>query len=327
MILSRFAHLSIASQAIVILLLMLASTASALYFWASDNAVEGELAQSRTVADMAESFRSQAAKHGGFYVRHLSTDSEQKVGRYLAKYDMQDAQALTPTTYSFYQKNPFLALADYSREVAASTTKAKFKIVSDNYMNPANTPDIFEMLALRTMRDKGQNEYWTVENNKLRYARGMTASAACLTCHGKAADAPETVRTQYRPPVGSNVGGGYGYVEGQLVGITSVTVPHQSPIEMIANQKFGFWLSACLVIGLMFFSFLMVYRGIVLPLRAQYDYAHALASSTSPETVKAPASKPGEHTSNNEIHRQTSALKALHESVITAVKFVTQMRK
>jgi Protein of unknown function (DUF3365) len=329
--LPKFSRMPIATQALIILVMMLASTSSALYFLASNNAIEGELSQTRTVADMAESFRSLAAKHGGFYVRHVSTDDPQNVGRYLASYEMADPKASVPTSHVFYQKNPFLALTDYSNEVAVSTTKAKFRIVSDNYMNPANAPDIFEMMALRAMRDRSKNgdnnEFWAVDKGQLRYARGMTATAACLGCHGKASDAPEAVRTQYRAPVGTTVGGGYGYQEGQMVGLTSVTVPHQSPLQMIASQKMGFWISSGLVVGLMLLSFCLVYLGIVKPLRAQYDYSHSLATSHTPETVKAPISTADDHSSRNEIHRQTSALKALHESMITAMKFVSRARK
>jgi mono/diheme cytochrome c family protein len=272
---------------------------------------------------MADALRTQAAKSGGFYVRRLATDDVAKVGRFLATYDLEakDKDGNT-VALSFHQKNPFLLLADYSAEVAASPAKAKFRLASDNYMNPANAPDLFEVAALTALRASGdKTEYWNLENGQLRYARALRATAACLSCHGDAAKAPSVVRSLYRPPVGSERGGGYGYQEGELVGLTSVTVPHMGPLQMLKSQGVGFWASAVVLLGLMGLSLFLLFRGVVLPIRRQTAYARALAAASDPHEVS-PPSQSGTHADNNELTQALLSMNALNESLATAHDFI-----
>jgi hypothetical protein len=327
---SSFKRLSISNQALYFLILLLLGTVSAFYFWAINNSVESELSHSRTVADMADAFRSQAAKHGGFYVRRETSDDVSKVGRYLASYDLEATQPDgKKANYSFHQKNPFLAVADFSDEVQKSKAAAKFRMVSDNYMNPKNKPDAFEVEALTVLRDGGadKSEHWSVVNGQLRYTRALRATKACLSCHGTADKAPAVVRAQYLPPTGSEVGGGYGYKEGSIVGLTSVTVAHKTPLQMLTSQHLGFWLSALFVIGLMIMAYLSVVRGLVRPLRMQSQYAEAIAVSENLQKIRMPRLDKDEASSSNEIHLQSHALKSLHESMSAAMDFINRSNK
>jgi len=324
----NFKRLSITSQAIFFLVLLLASTISALYFWATDNALESELSHTRTVADMADAYRAQAAKHGGFYVRRETSTESESVGRYLAAYEAEiKASDGSRKSFTFYQKNPFLALGDYSAEVQRSPAAAKFRMVSDNFMNPANTPDMFELRALDALRSDNQTEYWAVVNGQLRFARALKATKACLGCHGSPDSAPSVVTTQYRPPVGSSIGGGYGYKEGDVVGLTSVSVPHKTPRQMLAAQTAGFWVSAFGVLALMFASYGVITRGVVRPLREQSRYADLIANSEDLRNIQAPVFDSEEGTSRNEMHLQSHALKSLHESMQAASDYINKVRK
>lgn len=196
----QFNRLSISIQAIVFLLFTLGATLSAFFFWASDNVLIAERQHARTVADMVDSFRAVAAKHGGFYVRRQSTDDVEKMGRFLATYNSTITSADgTTKEYVFHHKNPFLALGDYSNMVETSAAKAKFRMVSDNYMNPANIPDEFDKAAMAQLRADNAKEYWDIAANKLRYARPLVADKSCLNCHGDPLAAPETVKAQYKP--------------------------------------------------------------------------------------------------------------------------------
>lgn len=66
---------------------------------------------------------------------------------------------------------------------------------------------------------------------------------------------------------------------GEVVGVTSVTVPHKAPLAMIRSLNTGFWVSASLVLTLMWAAYVLVLRGLVLPLRMQSRYADRVASS------------------------------------------------
>jgi hypothetical protein len=325
---SSFKRLSIATQSLIFLALTLAATSSALYFWARDNALASELSHTRTVADMADAFRAQAAKHGGFYVRRETKEDVAKVGKYLASFEAESKSADGEVkNYEFHQKNPFLALGDFSAEVAKSKAAAKFKMISDNYMNPTNKPDSFEKSALEKLRQEGAtDEFWLVEGGQLRYARSLRATKACLSCHGDFDNAPKAVKANYPKPM-TGAGGGYGYLDGTVVGITSVKVAHKSTLEMLKAQNAGFWVSALSVLGLMLTAYFVVLSGIVRPLRIQSKYAENIAVSEDILKVKIPSFDDNESTSSNEIHLQAHALKALHQSMATATAYIQKIRK
>lgn len=319
----HFKRLPIATQALILLGLMLAGASSALYFWAIDNAMEAELSHARTVADMADAYRAQASKHGGFYVRRDANEDIAKVGRFLAEYSVpRTLPDGSRREYFFHQKNPFLALGDFSAEVQKSPAAAKFKMVSDNYMNRDNQPDEFDTAALQVLRRESRKEHWAVVGLQLRYARALQAQPACLTCHGEPSAAPDAVRTQYRPMIGQKVGGGYGYKVGEVVGVTSVTVPHKTPVQMLSSLNSGFWISAMFLLVLLVSSYLLVRQSLVKPLRMQSRYAELLAGSENLETVRAPMFDKDEASSQNEIHVQSNALKSLHESMQAAMKHI-----
>lgn len=319
----KFKRISIANQALCFLVLMLVATTSVLYFWATENAVESELSHSRTVADMADAYRAQASKFGGFYLRRETTSNVDAVGRYLAAFEVDTKQSDgSPISYTFHQKNPFLALGDYSIEVQKSPAAAKFRMTADNYMNPANAPDLFELNALQTMRTMKTTENWVVVGGQLRYARALKATKACLTCHGRPEKAPAVVTAQYRPPIGNDVGQGYGYKEGDVVGLTSVTISHRTPLQMVAGQATGFWISASAMLFLLVLSYFVMLRGIVIPLRVQTRYAQAIAASDNLSKVKVPRFAKNEDTSHNEMHLMSHELKSVHESMRAAMELI-----
>lgn len=314
--LKRFSRLSITTQASLILAGTLAAVISTLVFWAHDNAMEAELAHARTVTDMADSFRSYVAEKGGLYVKRPLTADLSAVGRYLETMVNNDPpEGVQP--YAMHRKPPFAAVLDFSDQVGRSPAAAKFRITSDNPLNRANNADLFELQAITTMRQNpGKTEFWTIQDGNLRYARVLVASQACLSCHGAAENAPQSVRAQFPPIAGGEAGGGYGWKVGDVVGVTSASMHHKTLIEMLGGQGLGFWFSASILLILMLAAFLLVVRGLVKPLRDQAIYANRLAESESPHTIKAPASTM-EHGSGNEIHKAGHAIGSLHETVNT----------
>lgn len=321
----RLKRLKIMDQAWLIMIMIMAALTSTFLFWAADNSRNAELAHSRTVADMADSLRNMVSKEGGLYVRRRANEDVGKVGRYLGEYvGLPSPGDPDLPYYVFHQKNPFMALADYSDEVQHSPTSAKFRITSDNFMNPANQPDLFDLEALGVMRETGVTEYWKVKGNTLRYARALRADKNCLACHGRPEDAPAIVRMKYRGLEGHPRGGGYGYQLGEIVGVTSVTVPHNTFGVTLTRQSWGFWLSVMTVFGLTVFVFMQLMRGIVAPLSRLSRYADDIAHSDDLCKVRQPRFDADEASSQNEIHQQSFALKALHESMRSAVDHITR---
>ncbi len=321
----RFSRWSISSQVACLSLLTLLGSVSALLFWAGDNAIRSEVQHARTVADMADSFRTLSARHGGFYVRRDSAEDIQKVGRYLSEYVSE--KTADGQQFVFHQKNPFLAIGDYSSVVQASRAEAKFRITSDNYMNPDNRPDAFDVAALRTLREQGLSEQWAVVDGQLRYARSLRADAACLSCHGQPTAAPRIVQAKY--PSSPTGGGGYGYEVGQVVGVTSISVPHKTPWQMVREQSAGFWVSVSVVLALMLLSFGMIVQGVVRPLKALSNYAVAMANAgnlAALEQIKGPHFDANEGDSRNEIHQEAFALHGLHDALQAAMAHIRQLR-
>lgn len=321
----HFKRLKIMHQAGIILALIVTAVVSTFLFWAADNTQTAELAHSRTVADMADSLRTMVAEHGGLYVRREPSEDVSVVGRYLAEYvAVPVSPGSQAPTYVFHQKNPFLVLSDYSKAVQRSPAQAKFRLTSDNVMNPANQPDLFDLEALSVMRSTGAQEYWKIVGDNLRYARALRAEKTCLACHGPAEHAPEVVRMKYKAPEGLAKGGGYGYNAGEVIGVTSVTVPHASLDDLLMHQSWGFWVSISVILGLTVFVFWQLMRGIAKPLSHLSRYADEIAHSDNLSHVRQPRFDADEASSHNEIHKQSFALKALHESMRLAMEHITR---
>ena len=134
---------------------------------------------------------------------------------------------------------------------------------SDNYMNPANSPDSFDRESIQMMRESGARQTWQVVGTQVRFARALVADMSCMRCHSSPESAPTSVSSKYRGLPGGAKGGGYGYKVGDVVGITSVTVPHATPLAMLASQSVWFWVSAAVVLGLMVLSYWLALVGVV----------------------------------------------------------------
>ncbi len=99
----------------------------------------------------------------------------------------------------------------------------EFNNVSDRPRNSANQADAIEMEAMRFYRDNPQVEerfvqYDTDEGDSYyHYSRPIWTEEYCLKCHGKRADAPDTIQAGYDTA--------FGYEVGDLRGIMSIKLP------------------------------------------------------------------------------------------------------
>jgi hypothetical protein len=129
--------------------------------------------------------------------------------------------------------------------IAASGSKARYRLTARTVLNKNNAPDMFESEALDAVQAAANNkaagttaqEYWRVSGGRLLYARSVVAQASCLRCHDNPDKAPEFIRTNAQ----FNGGGGYGYVEGKPAGLISVSVPLTSTQSVLQSVPPEVW--------------------------------------------------------------------------------------
>ncbi|HIJ79006.1 MAG: methyl-accepting chemotaxis protein [Desulfobulbaceae bacterium] len=68
-----------------------------------------------------------------------------------------------------------------------------FKVPKFSPRNPKNEPDPLEARALNTMKDKGLDEYYEIDEsiNAVRYFRAVRLTQTCMLCHGDPATSQE----------------------------------------------------------------------------------------------------------------------------------------
>ena len=204
---------------VVALLLVVGS-----FYLVLDSVYRNELkSQAETVADNVDAFGSWVSQYGRVWVRDDNKS-------YLGQVTLVDAAGPAPAAavrrradlWHFYSKNPALAQREFSEVVEKSTSPAKFRMTSHNFMNPVNKPDAFEAKALDRIRSNHLTEYYEVLPDSYRYARTLYEKASCLACHASAENAPADVKVRY------GTEHGFGFKEGEVAGIISVRLPIRS---------------------------------------------------------------------------------------------------
>ena len=79
-----------------------------------------------------------------------------------------------PDLWHFYSKNPALAQREFSEVVEKSSSPAKFRMTSHNFMNPVNKPDAFES------EGAGQDSQQSPDRILRGVARGLPLRAHAL---------------------------------------------------------------------------------------------------------------------------------------------------
>jgi methyl-accepting chemotaxis protein len=207
-------RLSISTQFVLLLVCVLVLNAGAFFLLLKNVYLQELRAQAQTVVANVDAFGSWVARNGRVWVRE---DQDSFLGQ-MDVHPVNDPEQ----TVTFYSKNPALAQREFSETVAASASPAKFRMTSQNVMNPANTPDAFESRALNNIQSFDLPEFFETVDGEYRYAKPVFHTAACISCHGSAANAPQDVLTRY----GSE--NGFGFEEGDLAGIISVTIPQRN---------------------------------------------------------------------------------------------------
>lgn len=220
--------------------------------------------QARSIADNVDAFGKWVSQYGRVWVRDKAET------RFLSQVSFHDAPADgTAKEVSFFSKNPALAQREFSEVVAKSPARAKFRMTSDNWMNPANTPDEFEAHAIGKIKNARLDEYIEIRNGYYRYARKIVHAESCIGCHGSAETAPRDVVERY------GTERGYGFKAGDVAGVISVTLPTE-PLLAASLRVLGPVEIALIVLAFVIL-YLFVHFGVVRPIKKLTRDAEAIS--------------------------------------------------
>ncbi len=219
-----------------------------------------------------------------------------------------DAGGAPGDVWHFYSKNPALAQREYSEVVEKSSSPAKFRVTSHNFMNPVNKPDAFEARALERIRANHLAEYSEMSPDSFRFARTLYVKASCLACHASAENAPADVKTRY------GTEHGFGFKEGEVAGIISVRLPVRSfwkvTADVVGPLQIGLLVSAFLI------SVLFIQFAVVRPIKRVTRAAERISVGQQADLGAAGLQR----TSGNEIHQLILATERLRASLALAMQ-------
>jgi methyl-accepting chemotaxis protein len=300
MLLSR----SITTQFTIVFVLALLLIAGSFYL-VLDSVYQNELkSQAETVADNVDAFGSWVSQYGRVWVRD---DNKSYLGQ-VTLVTAPDSSGAPSDVWHFYSKNPALAQREFSEVVEKSSSSAKFRVTSHNFMNPVNKPDAFETKALEQIRANHLPEYSEMSPDSFRFARTLYVKASCLSCHASAENAPADVKIRY------GTEHGFGFKEGEVAGIISVRLPVRSfwkvTSDVVGPLQIALLVSAFLV-AVLFIQFAVV-RPIKRVTRAAERISVGQQADLGATGLK--------RTSGNEIHQLILATERLRASLALAMQ-------
>ena len=291
---------------VLALLLVLGS-----FYLVLDSVYRTELkSQAETVADNVDAFGSWVSQYGRVWVKDNDKSYLGQVTLASLPPDVAAAAATqaAPDLWHFYSKNPALAQREFSEVVEKSTSPAKFRMTSHNFMNPVNKPDAFETKALDSIRNNHLTEYYEVLPEGYRYARALYEKPSCLACHASAENAPADVKIRY------GTERGFGFKEGEVAGIISVRLPIRS-FWQVATSVVGpvqiTLLVAAFVISVLFIQFV-----VVRPIRRLTAAAERISVGETADLGSARINRK----SRNEVHQLILATERLRASMTLAMQ-------
>ncbi len=246
---------SITTQFTIVFVIALLLVVGSFYL-VLDSVYRTELkSQAETVADNVDAFGSWVSQYGRVWVKDDNKSFLGQVTLASLPADPAGAAQAAPDLWHFYSKNPALAQREFSEVVEKSSSPAKFRMTSHNFMNPVNKPDAFEAKALDRIRSNHLTEYYEVLPEGYRYARALYEKPSCLACHASAENAPADVKVRY------GTEHGFGFKEGEVAGIISVRLPIRSfwqvALSVVGPVQIGLLVAAFLV-AVLFIQFAVV---------------------------------------------------------------------
>lgn len=290
---------------VVALLLVVGS-----FYLVLDSVYRTELkSQAETVADNVDAFGTWVSQYGRVWVKDNDKSFLGQVTLTTIAADGAAVAAPAPADlWHFYSKNPALAQREFSEVVEKSTSPAKFRMTSHNFMNPVNKPDAFEAKALDQIRSKHLTEYYEVLPDGFRYARTLYEKASCLACHASAESAPADVKIRY------GTERGFGFKEGEVAGIISVRLPIRS-FWQVATSVVG-PVQIALLVAAFLVAVLFIQFAVVRPIRRLTVAAERISIGEPADLGTAAINRK----SRNEVHQLMLATERLRASMTLAIQ-------
>jgi len=277
------------------------------YFFLLRNMYEAQLlSQAQTTADHVEAFGDWVSRHGRVWVKDDASS-------YLGTLEVVEAGSLgagagEPARAVFYSKNPALAQREFSEAVEESDSHVRFRMTSDNVMNPLNEPTPFESEAIAFVKQNEAEEYTRLAAAGYQYARAIRHKESCIACHGSPEDAPREVITKY------GTENGFGFKTGDVAGVISVMIP-TDPLSTMFGR-----LMRPLEIGLVVLAFLVAYLyvriGVVKPLQQLTETTNKLSMGEEGHTLVQNV----DQSSSNEIDQLRLSVNRLYNSMRIAMQ-------
>ena len=256
--------------------------------------------EAQAVADQVIAFRAWVASTGVVWVDHLAPEFRD----FLSKKTTASPNA---GAIEFYSKNPALATRELSELANKTTTRALFRVTSDEYRNPTNAPDGFEKASLQIFKnDKNLAYNDAIEGNLYRYSRPIFVEQSCLKCHGDPKEAPPEVIEKYGDKKA------FGYKVGDVRGIISVKLPDLTVADMMLNLLNPYTLGLIALAFLL--NFFYAQRAIIARLKRLANTTERLANGELDLPLEV---KPD---SRDEVDYVTRAIDLLRNSVVVAMR-------
>lgn len=306
-----FGKSSLSFRFTLLVLLSMTLASGALYMLSLDVYKSEVQNRARTVSDNVNDFGAWVSQYGRVWVKDTDSGSHLSEQKYVELKNIKPngeilAEEDLGKVATYYSKNPALAQREFSEVVAKSESKAKFRMTSDNYMNPANQPDSFEKEAIRAIKAGKLDEYGEFSQTEYRYARTLLVKDSCLKCHGEASSAPRDVIDRY----GS--ANGFGFKAGEVAGIISVRVPVEfSPLTLAKGVSSKTWVALSLLVFVIVLPILFVRSAVVKPVRVLTELAEQVSTGRKVDMNDLVI----DEKSGNEIHQLALSIKRISASI------------
>lgn len=291
-----FSKLSIQLKYSVVFLIALIMVVSGLLYGVQELKFKQLQNEAIAVANQVVSFRAWVAKSGVVWVDELSADF----------HDFLSQRPKAEGDGFYFSKNPALATRELSTIVEKTSSRATFRVTSDEYRNPANAPDAFESSALKIFKeDKDKKTSTAIEGGFYRYAQPIYVEKSCLRCHGSPEDAPKDVINKYGDKRA------FGYKVGDVRGIISVKLPDITLIEVTKSFLNPFTLGLVIVAFLLNFAYTQ--RSIIHRLKLLAGTTERIARGSLDEPIEARSG------SRDEVESVSHAVDMLRKSLVVAM--------
>lgn len=317
-----FIRLPIGTQFSILLAAFLAAVVAAAVFVGQSVIISQTTNEARSVADVVEHIGKWSTQYKGLWIK--STDNDVKPGTFLRKIEHNEApEGKDPIKAEYHWKNPALIQREISDIAAQSTAPVKFRMTAKTVFNPDNAPTEFEKWALdRVSSSPDIKEASRVEQNSVQYARKLIVSKGCVACHGDFDKAPTFMKEKY-PTLN-----GYGFKEGDVAGIISVSVPIPGVTASLQKSMgTNSWIAMGAVVVLFLVLLTFVFRSIIRPVNQMRRLAEFITQSQVGSNFNVPNMPASFMGSSNEIHRLGMSIAGLGNSVRLLYRKLNKERK